>query len=243
MKIIPVLDVLNGVAVHAVRGHREQYKPLKSVLCSMSDPIKVASAFKLLGFDCLYLADLDAISGGPASYTLYKGIKAKTDIDLMVDAGISDREKAEKALEVGVSKIVIGTETLNDLDFLKESVKSFSQNRVVVSLDLKEGKLLSVSETVRLMKPLYFATQLEEMSVTTLIILDLARVGAECGVDKSLIRDILSRTKLEVLVGGGIRGIRDLEELRKLGVSGVLIATALHNGKLTAKELKSAGFI
>lgn len=243
MKIIPVIDVLNGVAVHAVRGLRKQYQPLKSILCPSSDPVEVASEFKSLGFDYLYLADLDAILGGPANFTLYNGIKDTTDIDMMVDAGISDKEKAEKMLEAGVSKMVIGTETLNDLTFVNESIKSFGKNRVIVSLDLKEGKLVSVSEAVKSMKPLHLATELQKIGVTSVIVLDLARVGAYRGVDKSMIKDVLDKTRLEVWVGGGIRGINDLEELRDMGVYGALLATALHVGKLTAKELKSFGFI
>jgi len=243
LKIIPVLDVLNGVAVHAVRGQREQYQPLKSVLCPSSKPMEVAFAFKSFGFDCLYLADLDAILGGSANYALYSRIKAKTNIDLMVDAGISEREKAEKVLEAGVSKMVIGTETLKDLAFVNESIKSFGKSRVIVSLDLKEGKLVSISESIRSMKPLNLAIDLERTGISTVIVLDLATVGTECGVNKSMIRDVLDKTELEVWVGGGMRGIKDLEELRNMGVSGALIATALHAGKLTAKELISWGFI
>lgn len=243
MKIIPVLDVLNGVAVHAVRGQREQYKPLKSVLCPSSDPVEVAFVFKSLGFDCLYLADLDAILGGLTNYTLYKKIKTRANIELMVDAGISDIEKAENVLKAEVSKIVIGTETLNDLAFIKESIESFGKNRVIVSLDLKEGRLVSRSELISLIKPHQFAAELEKVGVTTIIVLDLARVGTECGVDKSMIYDIFFGTRLEVIIGGGIRGIQDIDELRKMGVSGVLIATALHNGKLKVKELRSAGFL
>jgi len=243
LKIIPVLDVLNGVAVHAVRGQRTQYKPLKSVLCPSSDPVEVASVFKSLGFDSLYLADLDAITGEVANYILYNEIKAKTNIDLMVDAGISNREKAEKVFDAMVSKIVIGTETLNNLDFVSEAIKTFGKSRVIVSLDLKEEKLVGVSEAIRSMKPLHLVTELEKGGVTTIIVLDLARVGTQSGVNKSMIKDILDKTNLDVWVGGGIQGIEDLEDLKSIGVSGALIATALHVGKLTAKELKSAGFI
>jgi phosphoribosylformimino-5-aminoimidazole carboxamide ribotide isomerase len=58
-----------------------------------------------------------------------------------------------------------------------------------------------------------------------------------------MIKKILYTTKLEVLIGGGIRDIQDLRELKKLGVSGALVATALHDGKLKVDELKSAGFM
>jgi phosphoribosylformimino-5-aminoimidazole carboxamide ribotide isomerase len=243
LKVVPVIDVLNGVAVHAVRGQREKYQSIESVLFRSPDPVTIASVFKSLGFDSLYLADLDAIQHGSANYGLYNKIRTKTNIELMIDAGISDSRKAEKIIDVGASKIVIGTETLDDLAFVKESVESFGANYVIVSIDLKEGKLLSVSNVIRSMDPLTLAFELDKIGVTKVIILDLARVGAESGVDKSLMQSILYETQLEVFVGGGIRNIRDLEELKDIGLSGALVATALHTGKLTVEELKSGGFM
>ena len=243
MKVIPVLDVLNGLAVHAIRGQRENYRPLRSVLLTSSDPVTIASLFKSVGFDSLYLADLDAIQGGASNTVLYHRIKTKAKIDLMIDAGISDIEKADKVLEAGVSKIVVATETLLDLAFVNQSVKSFGEQRVIVSIDLKEGTLLSLSDAIRSMGPLALAVELDKMGVTTVIVLDLARVGAESGVDESLMKAILERTQLEVFVGGGIRNIEDLVGLRKIGVSGALVATALHAGNLTAEMLKSASFM
>lgn len=243
LKVIPVIDILNSLAVHAIRGQREKYQPLKSVLFPSSDPVTIASVFKSLGFDSLYLADLDAIQHGSANYVLYNRIKTKANIDLMIDAGISDYEKAEKVLEAGGSKIVIGTETLNDLAFVNESIKSLGEKRVIVSIDLKKGKLLSVSDAIRSMEPLTLAVELDKIGVTHVIVLDLARVGAESGVDELLLRNILEKTQLEVFVGGGIRHLRDLEELKNTGVSGALVATVLHTGKLTVEELKSAGLM
>jgi len=72
MKIIPVIDVLNGIAVHGVRGERKRYQPLKSLLCKSADPIEIASAFESLGFSSLYLADLDAILGKTANFNVYR---------------------------------------------------------------------------------------------------------------------------------------------------------------------------
>ncbi len=243
MKVIPVLDVLNGLAVHAIRGQRENYRPLRSVFFPSSDPVTIASLFKSVGFDSLYLADLDAIQGGASNTALYNRIKTKAKIDLMIDAGISDIDKADKVLKAGVSKIVVGTETLSDLAFVNQSVKSFGEQRVIVSIDLKEGKLLSISDAIRSMKPLALSIELDKIGVTTVIVLDLARVGAESGVDESLMKAILERTQLEVFVGGGIRNIEDLVDLKRIGVSGALVATALHTGNLTVEKLKSASFM
>lgn len=243
MKIIPVIDVLNGIAVHAIRGERRHYRPLNSVLCSSADPFDVALTFDSLGFDSLYLADLDAILGRSADFALYRRIKTETNLVLMVDAGTSEIFKAEKLLKAGVTKIVIGTETLSSLDFVTKSIKFFGRNRVIVSIDLREGGLMSVSENIRSMNPISLAQRLEKIGVNQIILLDLGRVGTERGANYEILKEVLTNTKIKALVGGGIRNLQDLEKLRNLNVSGVLVATALHKGKLRVDELKSAKFL
>jgi len=243
MKVIPVIDVLNGVAVHGIRGERERYQPLKSTLCRSADPLDIALTFESLGFSSLYLADLDAILGKSANFNIYRQIMTQTRLDLMVDAGIADITKAKKVLATEVSKIVIGSETLNSLDFLGQAVKAFGEDKVVVSIDLKKGKVLSVSEAIASMDAVSFAQKLRKIGVNQIIFLDLDRVGTEHGINLAILRSVLEKTGVEVLVGGGIRSLQELEELRKLGVSGALVATILHNGKLEVDELKSAGFL
>jgi len=243
LKVIPVIDVLNSIAVHAVRGERRHYLPLRSVLCSSVDPLDMALTFESLGFDSLYLADLDAILGKSTNFALYQQIKTKTNLDFMVDSGIAEVAKAEKMLKAGVSKIVIGTETLRSLDFVNQAVKLFGENRVVVSIDLKKGEVMGVSENIESMNPIPLAQKLEKIGVSQIILLDLDRVGTERGANVEVLKEVLKKTEVKVLVGGGIRSLQDLEELRKLCVSGALMATALHNGKLKIGGLKSAGFM
>jgi phosphoribosylformimino-5-aminoimidazole carboxamide ribotide isomerase len=136
LKIIPVIDVLNGIAVHAVRGRRKEYQPLKSVLCNSVDPVEVAKTFKTLGFSELYLADLDAIAGKQVNFEAYRRIACETGLELMVDAGVSDIEVAKKMLATQASKVIIGTETLRSKSFVQEAVKLLGSDRVIVSLDL-----------------------------------------------------------------------------------------------------------
>jgi phosphoribosylformimino-5-aminoimidazole carboxamide ribotide isomerase len=243
MKVIPVIDVLNGVAVHGIRGEREQYQRLKSVLCRSADPLDIALTFASLGFTGLYLADLDAILGKSANFAVYSQIMTENRLDLMVDAGIADFARAEEVLATGVPKIVVGSETLESLDFLGQAVKAFGEDRVVVSIDLKKGKVLSASEAVASMDAVSFSQELGKIGVNQIILLELDRVGTEQGINWALLRNILEKTGVEVLVGGGIRSLQELEQLRKLGVSGALVATILHNGKLQVDELKAANLL
>ena len=243
MKIIPVIDVLNSIAVHGIRGERKRYLPLKSLLCKSVDPLEIASAFESLGFSSLYLADLDAILGKSANFGIYRQIMTKTSLDLMVDAGIADITKAEKVLKTEVTKIVIGSETLNDLDFVNQAVGAFGEDKVVVSIDQKKGRLLSALEAITPMDAVSFTQQLASIGVRQIILLDLDRVGTEHGINLPLMRTVLEKTGVDVLVGGGISSLHELDELRNLGVSGALVATVLHNGKVNVDELRAADFL
>ena len=243
MKIIPVIDVLGGVAVHAVRGRRKDYQPLKSVLCKSAEPVDVAASLKAFGFDELYVADLDAITGGQLNSSLLKRIADKTGLKLMVDAGVTALRRAEEMLDNGVSKVIIGTETLPNISFVAEAVESLGNEKIVVSLDLMRDRIISGFELGRLAEPITFLRELEALGVSQFIVLDLTKVGSSEGLNLNFLREVLRNIKAEVFVGGGIRDVKDLAELKDSGVFGVLVATALHSGKISTENLKQAGLI
>ena len=240
MKVIPVIDILNGIVVHAVRGKRRKYQPLQSNLCKSVEPLEVAKAFKKLGFSELYIADLDAITRGSVNFQVLKRIVDETGLKLMVDAGVADVETAEKLLDCGVSKVVIGTETLQSKSFVGEAVRLFGSNRVIVSLDLKGDKVLVKLGFAGCKNPMCLLLEFKEMGVSGVIVLDLARVGSGEGVNVDFLKKVLEDISIDVYVGGGVRDIKDLVELKDLGVSGVLVATALHSGKISMDDLKQA---
>ncbi|MCW4046725.1 MAG: HisA/HisF-related TIM barrel protein [Candidatus Bathyarchaeota archaeon] len=238
MKVIPVMDVLNGVAVHAVRGRRKEYQPLKSLLCSSADPVDVAKAIAALGFSEMYVADLDAIMGGRTNFSLFRQIADETGLELMVDAGVANIERARKMVKNHVAKIVVGTETLQNVDFIEETIEAFGKDRVVVSLDMVDGKVLSKLNDAMCVQPLVLLRTFQEMGVNQVILLDLARVGSGEGVNLPVLKQALACLSIKVFVGGGVRDIKDLVTLKNLGVSGVLLATALHSGRILPEALK-----
>ncbi len=243
MKIIPVIDVLNGIVVHAVRGKRQDYQPLQSILCKSVEPLEVAKAFETLGFNELYIADLDAIIGGSENFGIFKCIARETGLKLMVDAGVANIETVRKLLDCGISKVVIGTETLSSKSFVGEAVGLFGSERVIVSLDLNCEKVLVKLGFDGCKEPMCLLREFKEMGVSGVIVLDLARVGSGEGVNVDFLKKVFEQVDVDVFVGGGVRDINDLVELKNLGVSGVLVATALHSDKISIEELKSAGLV
>jgi phosphoribosylformimino-5-aminoimidazole carboxamide ribotide isomerase len=243
VKIIPVIDVLGGRVVHAVRGRRKEYQPLKSTLCASTDPVDVAAALKALGFGELYVADLDAITRGQANFSIFKNIADKTGLELMVDAGIDTLKKAKRVLESHVSKVIIGTETLPSASLVAEAIRLFGSEKVVVSLDLMGNRIISGFELGALKDPVALLREFQEAGVSQIIVLDLCRVSSGEGVNVPFLREVLRNIKVNVYAGGGVRDIEDLMELKDIGVFGVLLATALHSGKISPEELKQAGLL
>ncbi len=244
MKVLPVMDILNGQVVHAVRGERSRYKPIESILTKSSEPVVVAAAFKTAGFKEMYIADLDAIIDCTVHhFELLKEIAQKTGLNLVVDVGVTSLERAKILLDASVSKIVVGTETLQSKNFVKAAVERFGSQRVVVSLDLKGKKVLVADGFEGCTDALCLLREFKAMGVREIIVLDLARVGSCEGVDIQFLRKIKAELGLEVYAGGGVRNIWDLVELHDNDISGALVATALHTGKISVAELKAEGFL
>jgi phosphoribosylformimino-5-aminoimidazole carboxamide ribotide isomerase len=205
--------------------------------------VDVAAALKALGFGELYVADLDAITRGQANFSIFKNIADKTGLELMVDAGIDDLKKAKRVLQSHVSKVIIGTETLPSASLVAEAIGLFGSEKVMVSLDLMGNRIISGFELGTLKDPVALLREFQEAGVSQIIVLDLARVGSGEGVNVPFLREVLRNIKANVYVGGGVRDIKDLMELKDIGVFGVLVATALHSGKISLKELKQAGLL
>lgn len=243
LKIIPVIDILNGIAVNALRGKRSEYHPLKSKICDSTNPMKVALSFRNYGFHEIYIADLDAIMNKGSNCFIFEKISAMPQVELLIDAGISDLKNAQNLLKAKSHKIIIGTESLLGLGFVKDAVELFGNNRVIVSIDLKNGKILSKSKDVSSLNINQLICKLQEVGLNQIIILDLSRVGSNEGVDIALLKRVLRCFKGKVFVGGGIRSVDEVLEIEKLGVEGVLLASALHSGSILIDSLHKANLI
>jgi phosphoribosylformimino-5-aminoimidazole carboxamide ribotide isomerase len=211
MRVVPVIDLKGGAAVHAVRGERERYRPI-------GDPLTLARAFRL---EELYVADLDAITGAGDNDAVIRALARESRV--MVDAGVSEPERARALLDLGVDRVVVGTETLDDAEALDALTDA------VLSVDLRDGRTLSPDprlaglpalDTIAFLRP-----------PREVIVLDLARVGTSAGPDVATIAEIHAAfPDLELLSGGGVRDSDDLRALADAGAAGALVGTALLRG-------------
>ena len=147
---------------------------------------------------------------------MLKHIVDETGLKLMVDAGVADLETAKKLLEIGVSKVVIGTETLQSKSFVGDAVRVFGNERVIVSLDLKGDKVLVKLGFAGCKDPMCLLREFREMGVSSVIVLDLTRVGSNEGVNVDFLKKVLNEN-MDVYVGGGVRDIKDLIDAERFG--------------------------
>jgi phosphoribosylformimino-5-aminoimidazole carboxamide ribotide isomerase len=228
------MDLKGGHVVHAVGGRRHEYRPIQSQLVDSSNPEAIARAFRdQLGLDDLYIADLDAIAGAEPAWETYR-ILASLGIRLMIDAGIRKLATARAVQTAGATGIVVGLETLCGPDLLHELVNQLGASAVWFSLDLRDGKPICDPEDWPENTAQAIADFAFRMGVTQLIVLDLACVGRGGGIGtEELCRDLITRHPgIELVAGGGVRDATDLRRLEAIGITGALVATAIHTRQL-----------
>jgi phosphoribosylformimino-5-aminoimidazole carboxamide ribotide isomerase len=216
MRLIGVIDLAGGRAVHARGGRRDAYAPVRSALLGPGeegDPVALARAYVRYPVAEIYVADLDAIAGAPLSPTI--GHLAALGAPLWVDAG-----RVTPTTQPGI-RGVIGLETM-------ESWADVSG--AAFSLDLRGGTPVMREDAG--LRPEELARRAVSEGATAIILLDLARVGSMAGLDWVTVEEVRASTLgVELVVGGGVRDKNDIVRLTELGCDGVLVATALHESR------------
>jgi len=239
MNIIPVVDLLNGISVHAVAGRRNEYRPLRSQLVDSVDPSLVLPALEAVCRSGIaYIADLDAILRRELNRCTLTEL-TQQDIRLMVDAGVRSCRDAEELFALGINDVIVGLESLPDPQTAADLLSQFGPQSLILSIDLRNGRPLATHPAWQNVAPHDLLAELTELEFQRWIVLDLAAVGVSAGVPtRELCRQLRAlRPHDEVITGGGIRGTDDLHQLQQSGIDGALIASALHNGLITAQDV------
>ncbi len=230
MNVIPVIDLLHGQVVRALRGDRQSYRPIVSPLCDSSDPVAVA---RILGRHCastrLYVADLDALQGGVSQIaTLQALLAADPRLELWLDAGFADVGAAAAVVSAlaphsGRVVPVFGSESLRSRQALAACFGAASMSNAVLSLDRRDGLRLDAAG----------CWDAPELWPPRVIVMTLERVGADAGPDLDTLAEVRSKAPHTTLIGaGGIRHPADLVEAAAAGASAWLVASALHDLRL-----------
>lgn len=245
MHILPVIDLLRGQVVRGVAGNRAAYRPVESVLTAQPTPSAIARAFvDQFGFTDVYIADLNAIAGAQPAWADYESI-ASAGLELWVDAGIRNARQASELAQAKVGdrplhRIILGLESVESVESLHDITATVGPDRLVFSLDLRNGRPLTMARDFAEHSPGQIAAIAYAAGLREMIVLDLARVGVGQGTGtESLVRQLSEDFPDIKLIGGaGIRGQEDIDRLVDGGLSRVLVASALHDGRIVAGTLR-----
>jgi phosphoribosylformimino-5-aminoimidazole carboxamide ribotide isomerase len=228
MEVIPVLDLVGGQVVRAKMGDRDAYRPIVTPLSPTSDPVDVATGLvELHPFAALYVADLDAILRRGDNVAAMRRLRAAFPaLRLLIDNGAADVHALAAILEQDLGLPILGSESQRDGALIAANRGS---DAVALSLDFLGERFLG--PTAILESP--------DAWPGRIIVMTLARIGGGAGPDFERLRAVQALAGArKIYAAGGVRGQADLAALRTLGCAGVLVASALHDGRLSGADLR-----
>ncbi|MDP8567111.1 HisA/HisF-related TIM barrel protein [Methylophilus aquaticus] len=230
MHIIPVIDLMHGHVVQAVRGQRQHYRPIQSQLTSSHHLIDVVDAIlQVYPFDCVYIADLNAITKDTQladhRALIQRAMQSFPQITWWVDAGICTSQDLQRWQGIGVTPI-LASEVLGSIESYQQLYQQAPESRL--SLDF-------FSEGFK--GPAGLLENSALWSQPT-ILMSLPKVGAQQGPDLDRLMHMRQHTpKQQFYAAGGVRHMEDIQALAAQGAYGVLIASALHQKQLNSRQI------
>lgn len=231
MLIIPAIDIMNGECVRLTKGEFSTKKIYSS------DPLGMAQDFERQGATMLHIIDLDAAKTGmPVNQELITKICKAIKIPIEVGGGIRDIDTAQKYLNSGVRRAVLGTKALTDFGLLSSLIKEFGSKRIVVALEIKKGKIAikGWQETVD-KNYLDFAKELKTLGVTEILFTDVEKDGSLTEPNFIVLKELVN-LGFNVIASGGISDLKSLKKIKTLGAFGAILGKTLYENRLTLAE-------
>jgi phosphoribosylformimino-5-aminoimidazole carboxamide ribotide isomerase len=234
-RIVPVVDVKNGIAVHAVKGQRDAYSPVNCAWCKDGDVTTLIRGYKEnFGLHDLYIADLDAITVKKPNKAIYKDILSIVDGEAMIDAGITSIADFRKIASAGFESVILGSESIPTISLLADIIEQ-NEHATIVSLDVKGGTVLSPARQLASTRIQDAFRIIDGLAPSAIIFLDMSGVGARTGINP-VAKELAREASVPLYLGGGISSASDVLEARAAGFAGVLVATALQSGLISPDE-------
>jgi len=235
MQIWPAIDLRGGNCVRLRQGDYQQETVYGD------DPAEMAKKWASQGAECLHLVDLDgAKDGSLKNRDAIAAIVAAVDIPCEVGGGIRDEATIAQLLELGLSRLVIGTKALREPDWFADMCKKFP-NKMVLGIDAREGMVatdgwLEVSTT----PAVDLAKKYEHLPIAALIYTDIATDGMLAGPNVPAMQAMKESVSLPVVASGGVTTLDDIKKLAAAGLDGAIIGRALYEGKMSVRDAVQA---
>ena len=233
MKVIPAIDIMDNKVVRLVKGN-----PNNKTVYS-SDPIGVAKKWEKAGADMLHIVDLNATLGTGSNLQTIKKITESISIPVEAAGGLRTKEIIENALQFS-SKVVLGTVAFKNKEILEEISKKFGKERIVISTDQMQGKIVisgwKESTDIELFEGI---ENFVRLGYSQFLITTVERDGTLHGPDLDSLQKACEMKNVHIIASGGISNLQDIQNVKKCGAYGVILGKALYDGKISVEEVKT----
>ena len=236
MQLYPAIDMKNGQCVRLRQGK------FKEITVYSDSPEKVAAYWESQGATFLHLVDLDgALAGYSVHEDAIRRIVAAFSKPIEIGGGIRTEEAIERMLNLGVSRVIIGTKAVQNPLFLRDAVTHFGADRIVAGVDAKNG-LVAIEgwEKVSEITAADLCGQMKEYGVRHVVYTDISRDGMLTGPNVEATKALTEATGMDIIASGGMSSMDDLRRLHEAGVKGAIIGKALYENRINLREAVEA---
>ncbi|MGI6710788.1 MAG: 1-(5-phosphoribosyl)-5-[(5-phosphoribosylamino)methylideneamino]imidazole-4-carboxamide isomerase [Bacilli bacterium] len=231
MRIYPAIDLKDGKCVRLVQGDYDK-------VTVFGDPVEMALKWEKEGASFLHLVDLDGAKAGMSiNEEAIKGIIKAIKIPIQLGGGIRTLEDIERLLNLGITRVILGSIAVKNINIVKEAINKWGDEKIVVGVDAKDGFVAIHGWLDKTnLKAIDFCLELEKLGVKYVVYTDIARDGMLSGYNVLSTKEIVDKTSLKIIASGGASSIDDLREIEKINCEGVIIGKALYLEKIALKE-------
>ncbi len=232
MKIIPAIDLMNGQVVRLYKGDPKQ----KTVYSD--NPVEIAKKWEVNGADMLHIVDLDATLGIGSNISIVKKILEEISIPVEVAGGLRNKSIVMDVAKIS-QRIVLGTLAFNDKPLLKTLLAELGSEKIVISVDHKDGKIVihGWQKTTEI-AVLDAISDFLDMGFTEFLLTNVSRDGTLEGPDLEFLEQACRLSDANVIASGGISNVNDVKDVKEKNAFGVILGKALYENKLSIEEAK-----
>ncbi|HHW31183.1 MAG TPA: 1-(5-phosphoribosyl)-5-[(5-phosphoribosylamino)methylideneamino]imidazole-4-carboxamide isomerase [Clostridiaceae bacterium] len=232
MVIYPAIDIKDGKCVRLIQGRFDD------ATVYSDNPVDIALKWEKMGAEYLHVVDLDgARTGEIKNLEIIREMAYKLQIPLQTGGGIRTMETIQKVLNIGVRRVILGTAAVSNRKLVEEAVNLYG-SRVAIGIDARDGKVaIEGWEKTSQLNSVDFAKKMQDIGVKTIIYTDISRDGMLKGPNLKAMEEMAKELDIEVIASGGVGSPKDVDDLKKTGVDGVIIGKALYTGAVDLREI------
>ncbi len=231
MLILPAIDLYDKKAVRLYKGDYEQ------MTVYSNNPIEIARKFEQFGATFIHMVDLEGAKNGTTpNIDEVRKVVEYTNLAVEIGGGIRDEETVKKYIDLGVTRVILGTAAVTDDEFLRRMVSKYKQ-AIAVGVDLKDGfvAIKGWTEKSQLTADEFFS-HLSDIGVKTVICTDISKDGAMQGTNRQLYKELSQKYPMDIVASGGVSSIDDIRALKEMNLYGAILGKAYYVGAVDLKE-------